>query len=33
MDAIISFALSVGAGILANYICKWLDGQFKDGKH
>ena len=33
MMAMISFALSVAAGIVSNYICKWLDELFKDGKH
>ena len=34
MNAIISFALSVAAGIVSYYICKWLDEQFfMNGKH
>ncbi len=34
MDMIISFVLSVAAGIVTYYICKWLDEQFfMDGKH
>ena len=33
MNGIISFALSVAAGVVANYIYKWLDGQNKDSKH
>ncbi len=33
METIFSFALSVAAGIVAYYICKWLDEQFKTGKH
>lgn len=34
MDMIISFVLSVAAGIVTFYICKWLDEQFfMDGKH
>ena len=33
METIFSFALSVAAGIVAYYICKWLDEQFKAGKH
>ena len=34
MEYVISFALSVAAGIVADYICKWLDEQFfMDGKH
>lgn len=26
MEYIIAFAISVLAGIVSNYICKWLDG-------
>ena len=33
METIFSFARSVAAGIVAYYICKWLDEQFKAGKH
>ena len=34
METIFSFALSVAAGIVAYYICKWLDEQFfVNGKH
>ena len=34
MNVIISFALSVAAGIVSYYICKWLDEQFfMNGKH
>ena len=34
MDMIISFVLSVAAGIVTYYICKWLDEQFfMDGKY
>ena len=33
MDILFSFILSVAAGIVAYYICKWLDEQFKAGKH
>ncbi len=33
MEYIVSFALSVAAGIVASYICKWLDEQFRSGKH
>ena len=34
MDMLISFVLSVAAGIVTSYICKWLDEQFfMDGKH
>lgn len=32
MDFIISFVLSVMAGVASNYICKWLDGQHKSDK-
>ena len=33
MESILSFILSVGANVAAYYICKWLDGWFKDRKH
>ena len=33
MEYIFSFALSVAAGIVASYIYKWLDEQFRSGKH
>lgn len=34
MDGLIlSFVLSVAASIVAYYICKWLDEQFRSGKH
>ena len=33
MNFIISFTLSVAAGVGSYYICKWLDDQFKAGKH
>ena len=33
MDILTSFVLSVAAGIVSSYICKWLDEQFKAGKH
>ena len=33
MELIFSFALSVGANVIAYYICKWLDDQFRSGKH
>ena len=33
MEILFSFALSVAASVAAYYICKWLDDQFKDGKH
>ena len=33
MGSILNFALSVAAGVLSYYICKWLDDQFRPGKH
>ena len=33
MDQLFSFILSVAAGVVAEYISKWLDEQFKAGKH
>ena len=35
MEMVFTFVLSVAAGIVAYYICKckWLDDQFKGGKH
>ncbi len=33
MDLLITFTLSVAAGVVSYYICKWLDEQFKAGKH
>ena len=34
MSTMMSFVLSVAAGIVSYYICKWLDEQFfKSGKH
>ena len=34
MDVVSTFLLSVAAGIVAYYICKWLDEQFfVNGKH
>jgi hypothetical protein len=32
LEYIISFIVSVVAGIVAYYICKWLDGDNKDDK-
>ena len=29
MDLVIIFCLSIAAGVVANYISKWLDGQRK----
>ena len=31
LESIFSFIISVVAGIVANYICKWLDGVQKKG--
>lgn len=33
MSEMISFVLSVAADVVAHCICKWLDEQFKAGKH
>ena len=33
METILNFLLSVVAGVAADAICKWLDEQFKAGKH
>lgn len=33
MEMVFTFVLSVAAGIVAYYICKWLDDLFKGGKH
>ena len=33
MHDILSFLLSVAAGVVANYIYKWLDERDKDSKH
>ena len=33
MNTILSFVLSVAAGVVSNCICKWLDGEHKDSKH
>ena len=33
MDILFSFILSVAAGVASYYICKWLEEQFKAGKH
>lgn len=30
---VVSFILSVAAGVVSYYICKWLEEQFKAGKH
>ena len=33
MSAVGTFLLSVAANVAAHCICKWLDDQFKAGKH
>ena len=33
MPSITTFMLSVAANVVAHCICKWLDEQFKAGKH
>ena len=33
LEAILNFLLAVAAGVIGTYICKWLDDQFKAGKH
>ena len=33
MAYISTFILSVAANVASYYICKWLDAQFKAGKH
>ena len=33
METILNFLLSVAAGVAADAICKWLDEQFRSGKH
>ncbi len=33
MDILFSFILSVAAGVGSYDICKWLEEQFKAGKH
>ncbi len=33
MDMVLSFILSVAAGVVSNCISKWLDGKHKDSKH
>ena len=33
METMISFVLSVVAGVVSNCISRWLDSQFKAGKH
>lgn len=31
MSILISFILSVAAGVISHYICKWLDGKTDNG--
>ena len=33
MEAVFTFIQSVAASVAAYYVCKWLDEQFKSGKH
>ena len=34
MNTVLTFILSVAAGVVAYYVCKWLDEQFfVNGKH
>ena len=33
METILNFLLSVVAGVATDAICKWLDEQFRSGKH
>ena len=33
MEMVVSFILSVAAGVVSYYICKGLEEQFKAGKH
>ena len=33
MPSITTFMLSVAANVASYYICKWLEEQFKAGKH
>ena len=33
MNTILSFVLSVAAGVVCNCISKWVDGEHKDSKH
>ena len=33
MSVISTFVLSVAAGVVSYYLCKWLDDLFKPGKH
>ena len=33
MEMVVSFILSVAAGVVSYYICKWLDGWLKGRKH
>ena len=33
MGVLVTFLLSVAASVVAYYVCKWLDEQFRSGKH
>ena len=33
METLVSFGLSIVAGVISYFICKWLEDQFKPGKH
>ena len=33
VETVFTFILSVAAGVVSNCISKWLDDQFKAGKH
>ena len=33
MNHIFFFITSVAANVVSNFVCKWLDGWFKDRKH
>ena len=33
MNHIFAFMTSVAANVVSNFVCKWLDGWFKDRKH
>ena len=33
MDTLFTFILNVAANVVADCISKWLDGQFRPGKH
>lgn len=33
MEYVIAFGISVVAGIVVHYLCKWLDGEDSDNQH